>query len=564
MNLNNFEYEIDNKILDRGYDYYIEGHILDCSKDAGDDTYHFDVEGSEDYEVVVKLNDNNEIIMSYCDCPYDYGPVCKHEVAAYYYLKEKECSSSKTKKGIKNDKRKNKLSYKEVIENLTKEQLIDIINELTYRNKAMQEKIIFKYAEVDDKDEFNQCKKLIKSIINKYGGRNGYIDYYSAGDFADEISCVLEKVRDIYCNNVILGFDIAEYYLLELMNVMEECDDSDGCVYSQIYDAFSVIDSIAEYSVNLKNSIQEEVFQRLIKLSRNSRINEFEYHSVDLLTSCMPFCIIEKYRKILKEEIQKNIEKESKAEYGKYKVEENIQLLFKILNSYESKKDIEEFINHNIQFRSFRADVIDYYINEGNYEKALNTALEGEEKDRDNNILVNEWKERRYDIYKNFNKIKEQEKLGKELLLKGNYKYYEDLKEFHKDDHQAFYKEIVNEFKNIKNMERSHAYLSIIVEENDSREILEFIKKDHYYIENYIEYVIDDFKDEAEELYKEWILDKSKQSRNRNMYKNVCSSIKRFNKLLGKDGALKIKNELLDTYKRRPAFIDELQKIKIR
>lgn len=562
MNLENFEDDINYKILDRGYDYYIENHILDCTEEEFN-TYHFEVEGSEDYEVIVKLDDNKEIIMSYCNCPYDYGPICKHEVAAYYYLKENECSSCKSQKE-KESVKKNKFNFNDVIENLTKEQLIDIIKELTCENNDIKEKIIFKYSVVDNKEEFKQCKKLMKSIINKYIRRNGYIDYYSAGNFVDEISCILDKVRDIYCDNIILGLDMAEYYLLELINVIEDCDDSDGFVYSEVYNAISVINSIAERSVYQKDSIQEEVFKRLIKLSRNKNINEFEYHTVDFLKSCIHFCIIEKYRNILKEEIQKNIENEAKSQYGTYKVEPNVQLLFKIINSYETKKEIEEFINKNIYFTSFRADIINYYIKIGNYEKALNTALDGEKKDKDSNILVNKWKECRYNIYKTFNKIDEQEKLGRELILKGYYKYYKDLKEIHKNDHEVFYTEIINEFKSIKNMDRSMAYLSIIIEENDSKEILDFITNEPFYIEAYIEYVINDFKDESEELYKKYILNKAKQSNKRSMYKSVCSSIKRFNKLLGKDGALKIRNELLDKYKRKPAFIDELKKVKLR
>ncbi|MEL6717534.1 MAG: hypothetical protein AAFP82_02375, partial [Bacteroidota bacterium] len=33
---------------------------------------------------------NQTIIESDCDCPYDWGNTCKHEVAVYYYLKDSE------------------------------------------------------------------------------------------------------------------------------------------------------------------------------------------------------------------------------------------------------------------------------------------------------------------------------------------------------------------------------------------------------------------------------------------------------------------------------------------
>ena len=50
--------------------------------------YTFEIEGSENYQVAVQLNDFGDIVYSECDCPYDFGPICKHEVAAYYELAE--------------------------------------------------------------------------------------------------------------------------------------------------------------------------------------------------------------------------------------------------------------------------------------------------------------------------------------------------------------------------------------------------------------------------------------------------------------------------------------------
>lgn len=87
MNINNFEKHVDERILDRGYDYYNYGNIVEVYKET-ENQYIFDVNGSEEYEVVVNLDTNGEIIHSYCDCPYSFGPICKHEVAAYYKLFE--------------------------------------------------------------------------------------------------------------------------------------------------------------------------------------------------------------------------------------------------------------------------------------------------------------------------------------------------------------------------------------------------------------------------------------------------------------------------------------------
>ena len=48
MNIKDFQDYIDKKILKRGYDYYIEGDIVD-SFEGSDMLYTFEIEGSEDY-----------------------------------------------------------------------------------------------------------------------------------------------------------------------------------------------------------------------------------------------------------------------------------------------------------------------------------------------------------------------------------------------------------------------------------------------------------------------------------------------------------------------------------
>jgi uncharacterized Zn finger protein len=80
LNLNNLSKYLDPVILDRGREYLLGGHVLSI-EDIGDLAYRAEVEGSELYEVYVELDEEGEVISSDCDCPYDYGPVCKHQAA---------------------------------------------------------------------------------------------------------------------------------------------------------------------------------------------------------------------------------------------------------------------------------------------------------------------------------------------------------------------------------------------------------------------------------------------------------------------------------------------------
>ena len=87
MNIDDFEFEVHAKIVERGRAYYTEGRILELMG-TPDGRFAATVSGTETYEIDCKLNEAGDILYSYCTCPYDYGPVCKHEVAFFFALRK--------------------------------------------------------------------------------------------------------------------------------------------------------------------------------------------------------------------------------------------------------------------------------------------------------------------------------------------------------------------------------------------------------------------------------------------------------------------------------------------
>lgn len=86
MNLSDFSRYIDPAVVHRGKEYAFEGRVISL-KSIADEKYTAVVRGYEDYEVYVRLDNENNIMESECDCPYDFGPVCKHQVAVFLELK---------------------------------------------------------------------------------------------------------------------------------------------------------------------------------------------------------------------------------------------------------------------------------------------------------------------------------------------------------------------------------------------------------------------------------------------------------------------------------------------
>lgn len=85
MTLKHFESQVDSKIIERGLDYYQSGDLKKLEK-VGDGEFSAIVFGSRKYSVYVKIK-GDAIIEHECDCPYDWGDVCKHKIAVFYAIR---------------------------------------------------------------------------------------------------------------------------------------------------------------------------------------------------------------------------------------------------------------------------------------------------------------------------------------------------------------------------------------------------------------------------------------------------------------------------------------------
>ena len=85
MKLKSFESDVERKIVERGLDYYRSGDVKKLEK-VGENEFSAVVFGSEKYSLYVKIN-GDAIVEHECDCPYDWGNVCKHEVAVFYAIR---------------------------------------------------------------------------------------------------------------------------------------------------------------------------------------------------------------------------------------------------------------------------------------------------------------------------------------------------------------------------------------------------------------------------------------------------------------------------------------------
>lgn len=150
--------EVDPTILARGEDYYRSEQVENVERDGGHVTA--EVSGSEEdpYLVELDFSEDGEVEDWSCDCPFDWGPVCKHTVAVLLALRA----------GAGQDRPKaektQKVSIQELMEQADKEQLVSLILEHCREDKRFQSLVL---SELEDsgEQELAAIKELVRASM---------------------------------------------------------------------------------------------------------------------------------------------------------------------------------------------------------------------------------------------------------------------------------------------------------------------------------------------------------------------------------------------------------------
>ncbi|WP_162297120.1 hypothetical protein [Sporolactobacillus pectinivorans] len=108
----------------------------------------------------------------------------------------------------------------------------------------------------------------------------------------------------------------------------------------------------------------------------------------------------------------------------------------------------------------------------------------------------------------------------------------------------------------------SNTYVQILIQEKKYEKLLDYCKNHLYEIETLHPYPVKPYPAEVKRIFTAYIENEAEHSSNRSHYRQVCHKIRTFKTACGKPAAGLLIGKLKEEYIRRPAFIDELSKIK--
>ncbi|MEG0386306.1 MAG: SWIM zinc finger family protein [Solibacillus sp.] len=546
MNINNFEKHFNKTILKRGVDYYADGHVEDLMQ-INEHNWQAEVYGSSLYVVDLRILTNGNISYIDCDCPYEDD--CKHIVAALYEVRAQWQAASTSTISEKNE------TLQQMLQTKTKEQLIHLILNVGQNHPAFTHEL--KMLFTTPEDSLKAAEKLIAYHINiaeKHGG--GFIPWNQVSNALVGIETVQERIGE----HIEKGeyFTVVELSILCLQQALEAMLNSQdsGEFGNSIEESLAFIEQAIWEGVDIWNAEQyETVFELVSKEALNPELADWTEWYTSLLQSCIPLCkddaIEKKYMSLLN-----SLFIDGDKWSAKYTNERLDELQFQLISSKYSKEDVAAFLEQNIENPNMREQVIISAMELKDYTKVVQLSLEGQQQDQDLPGLVDKWRCFAFKAHKKLNQTEEMRELAVQLLLSGDYNYYGEFKLLHSDQQ---WPQTLEQLLNQLQKASSPLYAKIIVQEQLPARILAYCKEQPVRVERYYSHINEHYYEEVCALFIDTINTNAKDVSDRKGYQEVCHSIKIMRAAGYIFEASQLITDLLQTYPKRRAFVDELQ-----
>jgi hypothetical protein len=468
----------------------------------------------------------------------------------------------KSKEAMPKGKRKpeaKEVDLKTILSKQNKEELLSIILNLLEDFPDIEGRLRFKYASTDN--EITASKKLIREYINK-AKRQGFIDWRSASYAVQGAVLTLEKARDALGNNELArAVQLSVTVLSIVVDMLQYCDDSDGSVGDVIRKSVSMIKETCSVSkIYLNETDQMKLFKEVIKEASHKRYNGWDEWRFELLEGCVHLASQTEIRLKLEEKLESLMEDPSswRAEH----TNEQIKLIqLKLIELYDNEEKKEQFIRDNLQYGDIREIAILNQIEKKQYEEAINLCEEGITKDKQYPGLVDQWKMYKYKAYEGLGDTHNQRKLALEFIYGNKEEFYTILKDLYTDEEwKHVLGEIVETFE--KMSYKPEIFVEILIRENLVTNLLEYCIKNKSRIVHLYQHLLEEYPDEVNEIFKEYIENTANEANERRKYKEVCKIISTYKKACGTKNAEELIARLKKQHIRRPAFLDELEKVK--
>jgi len=538
-------------ILSRGLDYHHRGlvKILDISEDF----IEASVYGGHVYHVKIKLKDGKITYMK-CDCPFAVdGNHCKHMTAVLFCAEDTKPINKEKSKKIETS-----------LSNLMKKADETVVRDFLTNILMNDEKLLNRFKSLlkceISPDDMKRYKNQINKIFTRYLGSYGFIDYYSAGEFATELEEFLdEEISGMVENEQYQeAFELTNDIFIKLGNL--EIDDSDGETGMLAESCMEIWQNILEHCNDI---LKKKMFGWFVGHINESVVDYMEEYLEEILFDNFKE---EEYlaEKLIftDQQVRKFKEEEDSWSRGYAVGNWAIRHLSIMEEQRATDKAIDEYCEKHSEFNEVRKYYIERCIARKDYDKAIYLLEKGKQVDENFSGLVRNYSLQLKNLYKLIGNNQAYEKELWSLVLeydKGDIDIFNELKALYTEEEWKKQRETI--FKEISPYSGvADLYESEMLYDRLLQIVLE--SPNLYTLQAYEKSLKKLYPQELLEKYEMVVRGMASHTSNRKRYREIVTILRMMQKYPeGKQKVDEIANEWRSIYRNRRAMMDELSKL---
>lgn len=405
-------------------------------------------------------------------------------------------------------------------------------------------------------------KNTIAASI-KCNTHRGYIGWSSCDNICmDMHDCLDMCAETLEKRGYMVALEAATYILVSGVKLASHADSSSGMLTDVIMCTYQLIDKCTKEIEKKDQQMRDQALALILKEAKKSVFDGWTDWRYNLLKSGICLCD-EKSAKKLEKVLDTLLEISREDYFPEYTKKEDLIVRYLLHRHLYGKENTQKELYQNILINELRIIAIKDAMEAKNYDEAEKLCLEKANAENTwhyHSGDPEDWNNMLYDIYRTGNNREKQIAQAKKLLLMGNEKFWGVLKQIYKacGTWNENYKRLLDELKDSK---RTVCYRSVLISENEKKRLLEDVMENPYDLFCYGKYLVKEYPGQIYELCYKEISESCAQAKDRREYKKITKNIAQLIKWKGNDTAKSLFEELKQRYPRKPALLDELEKV---
>ena len=580
ITLDNFEHHVPFKIWQRGMDYYDEGGVVDL-EEVTPGEWEATVEGSMDYRVELSLN-GREVESWSCDCPYDYGDICKHVVAVVLAVRDKLEKQGKSAFSVKKKKvavvtkaQPQEVSLEELMKRAKPDDYQSFVQEKIRLNQELKDELIaylkLRYAITSERDYGKEVENIFKTSTKSIGGRRRRYDDYEIMDWNKafaKMHRLFEEVTVLMKSGSATPAIDASVKFFQMLGVYYD----DSLMYDENTDVYDVCELAGDLLLEASHHASVSADRKLQLLEELRKLTPYEvyrdYEYFDMKDLMMQVNVnVQSPDDALK--LLDEILDERASSYDLYKyVNEKIA----ILQRMNREDELREVVSTYLYLPEIREREVDRLIDVKQYKEALRMLDQGIRVAKEEDHVGTElsWIQKKIGIYEKMDDKSSLLACNRLMFVRdgGSLEYYYKLKRLvDASEWRLFLNKLIEDTKASSPYGIDQILPDIYVEENDFEQLYTFIYNANRFnrldlIKKYGLKLPSSYAPSLLATFSIDIRDYAERNIGRNHYVRIAEMLhfmKRFKG--GKNIVGDLVKEFRERYKRRPAMMDELRRL---